>query len=60
MDVDDGMEAVQFNHPSKSGEGGDGVQEGMPERILAQTGREDDDGRRRFSSLGCSFLEEEE
>ena len=39
------------------------MQDDMPERVLAQAGREDDDGRWRFSSLGALYslsLEEEE
>ena len=36
VDVDDGMEVIQFNHPSESVEDGGGVQEDMPERILVQ------------------------
>ena len=58
MDVDDGMEAIQFNHPSESVEDGDGVQEDMSKMSLRPSGRENDDERRQIylPALGASDL----
>ena len=58
MDVDDGMEAIQSDHPSESAEDGDGVQEDMSKKSLRPSSHENNDGHRQayLPALGASDL----